>query len=645
MNNFDPTRPMVPASGGADLTAFFAAMQHQMQAQNLPQMQMPLQANMPGVQWQAQFWPQHLPQQQQQPQSQQQQWIPGPGPSAGPQLQPVPQPSVQSLQSMLASVYQLCVQQQQQQQVPHLPVYLPPLPQPPQPPQPPPPAQQQSQAAQLSSPVGAVIDDEARLIEALKGSKGKGITPRQALEKLHGVNNHSASDWKDYFLDHHERLCAHVKPPPLPRLTSVSNGTSSSQAGRSSINTSERSTNVPQRQHPPKSRSHPTNETFSHRAEPRLPEPTKVPRSQNRRPSPPPTQADVEDSESPSRSPCPPAKTPPQAPILGSRRTRGEPIAHFHAGTRIPFTESRMKPSPPLEEDAGTNGRFTPADHRFFIHYLRWRLAKDPLVTRDVLYGELAEQTPSHDADAWKRHWDNHPQLPDQVVIEAGKRAAAPHSLQRSDKPLQHDPTGEGSVESAGEDNSDEEREQDEGQNTQRTKRAPVRRAGKKGLPITEEDLRVMARFMFERGWSVSGPKRRWIEFAERPENEGKRTYEGWYSITIPRSPHRTALEKYLEELHQERGLASKPSNEAQSGDPPVVDLETSSEKTDDKEEQKPTPLEVHKHSPPTPTAIFDLEGSRSRKRTAEEPTPKDESPERKRPREGTPSDVIVVSD
>lgn len=182
MNNFDPTRPMVPAPG-ADLTAFFAAMQHQMQAQNLPQMQMPVQANMPGVQWQGQFWPQQ--QQQPQPQQQQQQqWIPGPGPSAGPQLQAVPQPSVQSLQSMLASVYQLCVQQQQQlqqqqQQVPHL--YLPPLP---QPPQPPPPAQQQ---AQLSSPVGAMIDDEARLIEALKSCRGKGITPRQALEKLHGV--------------------------------------------------------------------------------------------------------------------------------------------------------------------------------------------------------------------------------------------------------------------------------------------------------------------------------------------------------------------------------------------------------------------------------------------------------------------------
>ncbi len=57
-----------------------------------------------------------------------------------------------------------------------------------------------------------------------------------------------------------------------------------------------------------------------------------------------------------------------------------------------------MKPSPPLAEDAGTGGRFTPADHRFFIHYLRWRLAKDPLVTREVLYDELAEQVCSNSA-------------------------------------------------------------------------------------------------------------------------------------------------------------------------------------------------------------------------------------------------------
>ncbi|OJT04114.1 hypothetical protein TRAPUB_5159 [Trametes pubescens] len=196
MNNFDPTRPvpMVPAPG-ADLTAFFAAMQHQMQTQGQglqPQMQMPVQpANMPGVPWQFQ-WPQQAPhQQQQQPpqqQQQQQQWIPGPGPSAGPQLQAVPQPSVQTLQNMLASVYQLCVQQQQQlqQQVPHLYLSAPLPPQlpPPLPPQPPPLAQQQSQ---LSSPVGAMIDDEARLVEALKSCRGKGITPRQALEKLHGV--------------------------------------------------------------------------------------------------------------------------------------------------------------------------------------------------------------------------------------------------------------------------------------------------------------------------------------------------------------------------------------------------------------------------------------------------------------------------
>ncbi|OJT04113.1 hypothetical protein TRAPUB_5158 [Trametes pubescens] len=385
-----------------------------------------------------------------------------------------------------------------------------------------------------------------------------------------------------------------------------------------------------------------------HRAEPRLPEPAKIPRSQNRHPSPLPRQPRDSDS---SHLPSPLTKTPPPAPISGSRRTRGEPVADFHAGTRIPFTEGRMKPSPPLAEDAGTGGRFTPADHRFFIHYLRWRLAKDPLVTREVLYDELAEQTPSHDADAWRRHWDNHPQLPDQVVIEAGKRAAVPRTSQRSDEPLQHTATGEGSAESAGEDGSDEEREQDEGQNARpSTKRAPVRRPGKKRgerTLVTDEDLRAMARYMLDQEWSLPGPKRRWQEFAERPEHGGKRSYEGWYAIARS-DVYKPRIEKYIKAFKVEQGLASEPpSNDAQGGEPPAADLqlETLPEKTDSKEEQKPTPLEVHNYSPPSPAAAVSSEGSRSRKRTAEEPTPKDESPERKRPKEGTPPDVIIVSD
>ncbi|TBU49417.1 hypothetical protein BD309DRAFT_947631 [Dichomitus squalens] len=62
------------------------------------------------------------------------------------------------------------------------------------------------------APVGSVADDERILISALKEGKAEGLTPRQALDKLHNVNNHTESAWKNYFLDHLDRLYAKAYP-------------------------------------------------------------------------------------------------------------------------------------------------------------------------------------------------------------------------------------------------------------------------------------------------------------------------------------------------------------------------------------------------------------------------------------------------
>lgn len=110
-------------------------------------------------------------------------------------------------------------------------------------------------------------------------------------------------------------------------------------------------------------------------------------------------------------------------------------------------------------------------------------------------------------------------------------------------------------------------------------------------------------------------------------------------------------LQNYIKKFKAEQRLASEQSNDVESEEPeaPAADrqFEASLEEADGKEEQKPTPLADHKCSPPTPSASANPEGTRSRKRTAEEPTPKDEfeSPQRKRPKEGTPPDVIIASD
>ena len=46
-------------------------------------------------------------------------------------------------------------------------------------------------------------------------------------------------------------------------------------------------------------------------------------------------------------------------------------------------------------------------------------------------------QTPHHNADAWRRHWDDAPELPDKIYIEARKRAER-EGLVRSDEFERH---------------------------------------------------------------------------------------------------------------------------------------------------------------------------------------------------------------
>ncbi|PCH33732.1 hypothetical protein WOLCODRAFT_135285 [Wolfiporia cocos MD-104 SS10] len=78
-----------------------------------------------------------------------------------------------------------------------------------------------SQSAKLlDTRVGSVVNDEQLLHDAFLEGKRKGLTPRVVLEGLHGVNCHTAGSWKDYFLEHHDRLLdminCRVQPHPQP---------------------------------------------------------------------------------------------------------------------------------------------------------------------------------------------------------------------------------------------------------------------------------------------------------------------------------------------------------------------------------------------------------------------------------------------
>ncbi|KAH9853562.1 hypothetical protein C2E23DRAFT_821864 [Lenzites betulinus] len=714
MNPYDPARGVQgpgaagPSGAAGDLGALFAALQAQAQTQqpqfqpsgaSLPMgMQLPLlqamhvqgfsgqgaglpQQPQAGVQWQGQqgFWPSQV-QQVQQVQQQQQQW---PGmPQQGQLLQTVSAPTLQ----MLASAYQLWQQQlpqplpQQLPQQPPLPMlqqqqYQPPPP-PPQVQQPQPQLQEQQKQQPRrehqkqpqrthspakrprtsSPPVGSRLDDETRIIDALKACKANGTNPREALEQLDGVNDHSASAWKDYFLVHLDRLYAHVRP------SSERKPSSSGSARLPNPSQRPRPPDLPRAnvQQSPEQQRRPGSS-----ASPNIPN---IPRVPPRPKSPAPALAQISVSTSaaaddkgtntPSRSE--------KAPTPGSRSRRGERIADFHVMTLIPHTDGRTKPTRP----AGRAGTFTDADRIFFIHFLRWRLAQDPLLAKDDLYEELAEEVPYHSADAWKRHWDNNPELPDRIFIEAGqgadkpKQASAPGpkpSLPSrpamADGHCGHASDGGGGVDHNDNDSDDGDADGADQQGGGSSESDTARLGGRR-KKVTHADMRAMARYMYEKmkanEWDPSASAtQRWTEFAQRPQNKTRRSLMAWMAIEKKRAAQ---IQAYLKEYRKQQDYAAK--HTSSSGQDTATMRGSSSAMRSDslskppmgthsKMEQKPSPTMDEKHIDLAfrSQARLKPDPDFPRKRSADQMTAEDELPEPKRQRECIPPEVIELSD
>ncbi|KAH9899953.1 hypothetical protein C8Q73DRAFT_779520 [Cubamyces lactineus] len=403
-----------------------------------------------------------------------------------------------------------------------------------------------------SPPVGSKPDDEELIVDALRRCKSSGLTPRQALDSLDGVNGYSAAAWKDYFLDHMHRLHARSR---LPKPESLPTARRSEHRGEQKASSHEASPSNSERN---ERRSRPT--------------PT-IPRRQNGKPASGKERAQSVSERSSSSKPVATTltKKAPQersrrgpnffaALPTGVRRRQASPVPMFHAGTRIPQSQTHVKPTPPASEES-SGQRFTDAEKIFFIQYLQWRLHDDPTVTKDELYGELAEAVPHHDAGAWKRHWDKHPELPDQIFIE-GRKGTATTTRAHSGTADPGSEDGQGSEDGEGESDDSESDSEDESEASDRASSPPAAASAKapakrgRGRPrkqeVTEGDFRAMAQYKFENReiWNTyTSELARWRDFASRPENAARRSHQAWITIALKRSDE---LETYYEECVQE---------------------------------------------------------------------------------------------
>ncbi|KAI0324964.1 hypothetical protein GY45DRAFT_1330991 [Cubamyces sp. BRFM 1775] len=364
---------------------------------------------------------------------------------------------------------------------------------------------------QFALPIGSA-SDETTLVSALRRSKTLGITPCQALEDLDGVNNHGAAVWKDYFLDHLERLCA---------LSGLQGST---------VSTSNDHPLVPEANYRGGGN---TEATFQQPQDSEIVAP--ILRRSARFKTTSGTMVSLSSTHSQSSQELLPTCT---SEVI-ARRGRGKRVPVVHAGTRIPPQRQISKPQPPSRGELMVGGsferyKFTDADKIFFIRYLEWRMRDaDPIPTKSKLCDELAEYVPYHSARSWMKHWSKHPQRADEIlaghsranILDGSSDDSMTHdSHTDEDGEAEYRPTGGGSASGA--------------LAVVPVKKGPwrTRKMTMQKQAVTDADLRAMARYRFEMytSWPASVTrKERWRGFAEQKENAAKRSLLAWMAIEV----------------------------------------------------------------------------------------------------------------
>lgn len=358
----------------------------------------------------------------------------------------------------------------------------------------------------LSTPVGQNPDDDAVLVRALRDGRQNGKTYKQALEGLHGINNHAANLWKDYYLDHHDRiemLVSRLNQPPKtvkkPFTTTIP------AAQEQSATTSSQATQKR------KLSSTPASDRSSPNLRGRL-----LKQSQSRR-----------------FSHTPPAQTtitsrPPKRPraTFNSLSADSTPIVNTmvrgltppHADILVPDPPSRS-PTPPTKILVGPNGnRYTPEDRDYFIKFITWKLKQDPSMSKRQLCDLLAEKVPYHSSTSWATHWHSRHDLADKILATYQSRADAEedgadsetasvahtnehHSPSAADAwPFWSDPEA---------DTEDDEAEM-----------------GEPGTPFTRGDWCMLARFIARNDWDRMSSKDRFDTFSDTYDTE--RSAKSW---------------------------------------------------------------------------------------------------------------------
>ncbi|KAF9455075.1 hypothetical protein P691DRAFT_655007 [Macrolepiota fuliginosa MF-IS2] len=362
-------------------------------------------------------------------------------------------------------------------------------------------------ALAMSQPVEAA--DEPLLVQVLLSAKKKKESYKDALNGLHGKNGHSASLWKDYYLDHKDHIDTWINMClEKEKSQSVDKHTVKPYDRRPQLHAIKRESSpgrIPASAPPAmKRRKHSTPSTSA------TPGPAMSGRSTLNSlsvPSPvfndrlPPPHSEIKIPDPPSRSPSPPTKVIPQ----------------------------------------GRGNKYTDEDRQFFLKFISWRLKQDPSLTRNDLCSMLAEKAPHHTAQSWASHWSNRHDLPDKILAAAHGESLTDEDDDDDDEPEQVRPakrqphyrdlsSDEEEEEEGGGNKSEGEEEEEEEDDNDSVKRYTENEMGQKGEPFTDADLYMAAKHAAKySAWGEMASKDRWERFAEKFQQRSAKSWAEYY--------------------------------------------------------------------------------------------------------------------
>ncbi|GBE89186.1 hypothetical protein SCP_1501940 [Sparassis crispa] len=300
--------------------------------------------------------------------------------------------------------------------------------------------------------VGMFVEDEQYLIRALCDGMMKKQTKRVTLETLDGVNNHSAIAWKDYYLEHMDRLDQaaadlqdSVKPVAVEKSSTSSTSTSTREIDMSKSKSTHETkigmthdTGASKSTHTGTSKSthesgtskstHESGDVFKSTHD-QSPSTIQQHHSEDVRLLS--TDPNLRISEPPSRTPSPPfsalraregrrfmedqnSKSTHETDVNTSQRPsdKSPSTIQQHHSDDIP-THSKLRiseppsrtPSPPFVVTARTGLRFFEEDQDFVVKFVQRKLSKNLNLNQMQLCALLAEKAPHHSAASWYSYW------------------------------------------------------------------------------------------------------------------------------------------------------------------------------------------------------------------------------------------------